>query len=158
MVAAITLTPDNDVVGATITIDGTGFTATEDITLTYGGSPLTPVSPISTDGAGAFSGTFIVPASVQGVHSVVATDETLLTDDDDFTVNSQIIITEANITVGGTINVTGTGFAGSEDIAFELNSEVIVAEEDPVSSNSTGGFSASFVVPALTNGSKTLSA
>src|SRR3990167_1318484 len=156
MVAAITLTPDNDVVGATITIDGTGFTATEDITLTYGGSPLTPVSPISTDGAGAFSGTFIVPASVQGVHSVVATDETLLTDDDDFTVNSQIIITEANITVGGTINFVGRGFSASEVISFTFGGDAIVVEEDPLSSDADGSFSGTYVVEAYPNGSTDL--
>lgn len=155
MVAAITLTPDNGIVGATITIDGTGFTATEDITLTYGGNPLTPVAPISTIGDGSFSGTFIVPASVQGIHSVVATDETLLTDDANFTVNSNLVITESNITVGGTINFTGTGFAASEDISFTFSGDSITPVA-PVSSNATGGFTGSYVVEAYPNGSTDL--
>lgn len=156
MVAAIDLTPDNDVVGATITITGTGFTASEDITLTYGGSPLTPVTPISTDGSGEFSGTFIVPASVQGVHSVVATDETLLTDDMDFTVNSQIVITQSNATVGSVINVTGTGFDGVSLMGFTLNAVAIVPVGGAVTTGATGGFTTTFTVPELTNGSKDL--
>lgn len=156
MVAAITLTPDNDVVGATITIDGTGFSPSEDITLTYGGAPLTPVAPISTDGAGVFSGTFIVPASVQGIHSVVATDETLLTDDADFTVNPNLVITESNIIVGGTINFTGTGFDGASLMSFTFGGSAATPVEDPITTNASGGFTGSLVIPASTNGSKTL--
>lgn len=156
MVAAITLTPDNGVVGATITIDGTGFSASEAITLTYGGAALTPVAPITTDGAGVFSGTFLVPTSVQGIHSVVATDVTLLTDDADFTVNSQIVITEANTTVGSTINVTGTGFDGVSLMAFTLNVVAIVPVGGAVTTDATGGFVTTFTVPALVNGSKDL--
>lgn len=156
MVAAINLTPDTDIVGATITITGTGFTASEDITLTYGGAPLTPVAPISTDGSGEFSGTFIVPASVQGVHSVVATDETLLTDDMDFNVTPNLVITESNVIVGGTINFTGTGFDGVSLMSFTFGGSAATPVEDPITTNATGGFTGSLVIPASTNGSKTL--
>lgn len=156
MVAEITLTPDNGIVGQTIQIDGTGFTATEDITLTYGGNPLTPVAPISTNGSGVFTGTFLVPASVQGIHVIVATDETLLTDDANFTVNSNITITEANTTVGGTINVIGTGYAGTSAMDFTFDGNIVTMVGGAFNTNATGGFTKTFIIPASAKGSRTL--
>jgi len=158
MVAAITLTPATDVVGATITIAGTGFANAEAITLLFNGDALIPVAPITTDGTGEFSGTFLVPASVQGIRVVTATDVTLNTDVENFTVITNLVITEANAVVGSTINLTGTGFATVEAITFLWKSGAMTVVEDPVTSDATGGFVATFVVPASVNGSATVDA
>jgi len=156
MAAAITLTPTTGVVGQTITIDGTGFSNAEAITLTYGGDALIPVAPITTDGAGIFTGTFLVPASVQGIHSVVATDVTLLTDSENFTVNSLISLSSATGNVASTTIITGTGFAGVSLMAYTFAGALITPTEAPVTSNATGGFTATITIPTIIRGAKTV--
>lgn len=158
MVAAINLTPATDVVGATITIDGTGFSNSEAITLTWGGDALTPVAPITTDGSGVFSGTFLVPAGIKGVHSVVATDVTLLTDDMDFTTITNCVITENNTVYGDVITVTGTGYSNASAVTTTLNAVGITAVGGAFSSNATGGWVKTFTIPEVPNGTRTFDA
>ena len=156
MVAAITLTPNNGAVGTVVTVDGTGFTPAGTVTINFDAVPMTTTpTPITVGGGGDFSATFVVPASVQGAHTVLA-DDTVLSDSDTFTVNSQIVITEANTTVGSVINVTGTGYATVSAMTFTLNAVGITPIGGAISSNATGGFVTTFTIPALTNGSKDL--
>lgn len=63
-------------VGKSVTVSGTGFAASADIRVTYDGTTLTLASPIRTQATGLFSGTFTVPTSVHGPHTVVVTDGT----------------------------------------------------------------------------------
>ena len=159
MVAAITLTPATGNVGSTCTVDGTGFAFSEVIDFTFNGNVIQPAgAPISSDGAGVFSCVITIPASTQGAKSVVATDQSAGTDSDNYTVTTNVVITESNITVGGTLNVTGTGFAGTEAITTTLNAVGIIAIGGAFSSDATGGWTKTFTVPAMVNGSKTFDA
>ena len=156
MVAAITLTPNNGAVGTVVTVDGTGFTPAGTVTINYDGVPMTTTpTPITVGGGGDFSATFVVPASVQGAHTVLA-DDTVLSDSDTFTVNSQIVITEATGTFGDTINVIGTGYATVSAMSFTLDAVAIVPVGGAISSNATGGFTTTFLIPEVPNSTRTM--
>lgn len=58
--ASIALLPDRGGPGLTVHISGAGFTADSPLVLSFGPIPI-PLSVDSSDGSGAFSGTFLVP-------------------------------------------------------------------------------------------------
>jgi hypothetical protein len=62
-------------VGDEVTVSGTGFLASQTVTITYLSVPIT-VATTTTDANGAFSATFEVPASEGGNHTITATDGT----------------------------------------------------------------------------------
>jgi len=65
----------NGYVGMPVTINGTGFLANQSVTVNYDDKPVTTTpASVTTDADGAFSATFIVPTSVHGEHSIIATD------------------------------------------------------------------------------------
>ena len=62
-------------VGSEITISGTGFKASSQITITYTTTPIVVATPTSDD-KGAFSATFTIPPSSAGTHTITASDGT----------------------------------------------------------------------------------
>ena len=61
-------------VGKEMTISGTGFRASHEITITYASTPVTFTTTSKADGS--FSYTFTAPASAGGEHTITATDGT----------------------------------------------------------------------------------
>lgn len=155
MVATIALDVANGPVGTIIEITGTDFTPAATVTFTFGGAPIVANdAPITVAGGGGFTAHITVPASLVGVKAIVADDGTV-NDSEDFTVESQVVITESNITVGGTINFTGTGYGNAKAVSFTFNG-VALTPVSPVTTNATGGFIGSAIVPEVPNGSRTL--
>src|SRR5207302_1828054 len=73
------LAPTTGVLGTSVTVTGSGFTANTRLQFTYDGLALTTTpSTVTTTAAGNIPGgvTFNVPASAGGVHTVVVTDLT----------------------------------------------------------------------------------
>jgi hypothetical protein len=62
-------------VGDEVTISGTGFHPSSEVTITYESTPVV-VATTQSDSGGAFSATFEVPASQHGEHTIKATDGT----------------------------------------------------------------------------------
>lgn len=149
MVAAITLTPDHGPVGTVVTVDGTGFNNDEDVVINFAGAPVvTTPNPAHTDMSGVFSATFVVPDHVKGVASVDATDETLSTDDADFTVEPKITLTPTTGAVGSSVTIDGTGFTATDNISSTFDGIALVT--DPVGPvvDADGNFTADFTVPS----------
>ncbi len=79
-VAGITISPITSQtspghVGDTVTVSGTGFLVSHQVTITYLSLPIT-VATTATGPNGAFTATFDVPASEGGDHTITATDGT----------------------------------------------------------------------------------
>ena len=157
MAAAITLTPNTGNVGSTCVIDGTGF-ANEVIDFTYGGASIVPTGAPITAVAGAFSATITIPASIKGIHAVTATDQSAGTDSKNYTVTTNVVITENNAKYGDVITVTGTGYSNASAVTTTLNAVGITAIGGAFSSNATGGWSKTFTIPEVANGSRTFDA
>jgi cell division septation protein DedD len=73
---SISLSPTSGNFGSIITVSGSGFAASSAITATFDGSPVTLSGLTATDGSGNIQPdvTFTVPASTDGVQTVVVTD------------------------------------------------------------------------------------
>src|SRR6185312_13081441 len=159
MVASIVLNPTHAKVGTSVLITGAGFNAGDTVSITYGGSPITATeAPIVVAGDGTLPTCHIViPASVEGIHSVVVTDQTLNTANADFTVDPFISLTPSTQRIGGTIEVIGSGFAGASLITLLVGG----IDKTPVThiTDANGNFDFSgIVVPTLASGAETVSA
>jgi len=70
-----------------------------------------------------------------------------------------ITVSQTNLTTGGKITVHGTGFAPGEQVVMALNSAALITSPTSVMANSSGAFTATFVVPAtITQGTNILTA
>jgi hypothetical protein len=142
----ITLSSSSGAVGDTITVSGTGFAASSDITIYF---DTASVGTEDTNADGSFSGaTFTVPETSQGSHTIKARDEDGNSDTVTFTVAQKIIIDPTSGSSGITVTVTGTAFGASKPITIKYDGTPVATSPATVTTNSTGYFSATFKVPA----------
>lgn len=155
MVAAIALDPITGPVGTVVEITGTDFDPNDAITFTFAGSPITADDgPITSDGTGAFIAHITVPAATQGVKAITATDENTNSDSANFTVTPQIILNPTQGPAGTEVTITGTGFAGEEDITTTFDTDPIVTDPAVPTTTASGSFSATLEAPAIVGGAK----
>src|SRR5256712_6336722 len=75
VLSTISLDPTSGSVGTTVTVTGSLFFPSSDVTVSYDGTAVaTNPSTITTDLTGGFTATFTVPASAAGSHTVSAKD------------------------------------------------------------------------------------
>ena len=151
---AITISPISGYVGDTVTVSGTGFTASSTVTIYFDS---TSVGTVTTTSTGTFSSaTFTVPESYKGAHTVKGTDTGGSSPDVTFTVSPKITVTPASGAVGDILTISGSGFAASSTITFYWDSNV---EGSTVPANAKGSFTnSSFTVPPSSRGSHTIKA
>ncbi len=148
--AVISLSPPSGSPGTTVTFTGTGFGASEIIVIAFDGSTITTATATS---AGALSGSFTVPASAYGTHTVTASGVVTTTPASaTFTTTPAISWSKTSGPPGSAITLTGAGFGANEGItvAFE-GSSVATATATAV-----GAWSKSFTVPASASGTHTV--
>jgi len=135
MVAAITFTPTNAKVGATVAINGTGFTpAATPVTFTFAGAGLTATdAPITVAGDGTFTAHFVVPAAINGTNVVNADDGTANANGN-FTVDAGTSLSITSGHVGDTTVITGTGFGNAESVTFTFGGVAITPAEAAITS------------------------
>lgn len=142
----ITISPTSGAVGDTVTISGTGFAASSSTTV-YLDSTSVGLT-FSTTANGSFSSkTFTVPATSRGSHTVKAQDASSNQATATFTVSTKITINPTSGPSGTTVTVTGTGFAVGQTVTITYAGTSVVTTPSPVTTGSTGGFTATFVVP-----------
>ncbi|MBW3662382.1 MAG: hypothetical protein KY469_04705 [Actinobacteria bacterium] len=173
---SITLTPDSDTVGSTITIDGRGFSReahernTDQVTFRFRhpsereGEPLL-VENLRWLGDDAFTGTFDVPdlpadPSVSG-YKVEASQFGQLNAEADFLIIPTLDIAPSRGAAADRFTLSGTGWDLDARFAFEIrlaNGGALPAPYDAVKNLTPqgalrkvgrSGFSADFVIPAL---------
>jgi hypothetical protein len=155
---AITLSPTSGNVGSSVTVTGSGFAASSTVTINYDGVvQTTSPATVTTSSSGAFSASFSVPASVVGAHTVSASDGSS-SSSATFTVTQSITLAPTSGSVGSSVTVTGSGFAGSKTVTIKFGSTTMTTVPSTVTTDAYGSFSASFTVPAATAGGKTVTA
>jgi hypothetical protein len=149
----ITLNVSTAHVGDTITVDGTGFEASDTVTIYY---DTTNVGTDSTNTSGTFDNfTFTVPASTEGSHDISGRDDWGYSPDVSLTISPKIIINPTSGAVGDTITVTGNGFDGSATVTIYFDS----ASMTTAVTNSSGTLpTTTFTVPSTSRGSHTVKA
>jgi hypothetical protein len=158
MVAAIVLNPTHAKVGTSVLITGSSFTAlATPVSFTYAGTPIVPTDgPISVGAGGDFTAHITIPASVEGIHNVVADDGTTNANAD-FIVDPFISISPTTQKINGTIDVVGSGFATASLVTLLVGG----VDKTPVThiTDATGGFTfTGIVVPTLASGTQVVDA
>jgi hypothetical protein len=142
----IELTISTGFVGDEVIINGTGFAAMSEISITFDNDE---VAIDKTDEDGCFAGaTFKVPESCCGTHTVKAVDQEGNYANYSFNTKHAIVVSNNKGNVGTGVTITGTGFASESDITITFaNEKVAIGKSDKL-----GSFSDSFIVPPMVKG------
>ena len=123
MPAAIVLSPTSGKVGTSVVITGTGFALTSAMSFKFGDVAIVPQEgSITTDGAGAFSATIIIPDSAIETTTVQATDASA------GTASANFAVTGVNILPLTTVDFVNNGFLkaykySATPFDFEVNND-----------------------------------
>jgi len=140
------LTPSEGPVGARVKIEGVGFEDKEDIFLEYDGEEIEIESgDRETGNDGGFISYFLVPASIVGDHTVMATVEEEEAEFH-FEVVPSITIDPASGAAGDQITVIGTGFGEKKDISITFDGSAMSISGDD-DTDDYGSFESTFYVP-----------
>ena len=153
---AITVSPTQGPVGATVTVSGTGFSVSSTLSsLVFDGVTISTCTSgsFTTSAAGSFSCTFKVPSGTSGT-SVVATDAAGPTATGTFTVTTLTVgVTPGQGPVGAMVTVSGTGFSVSSTVGLVVDNVVITScTSGSLTTSATGSFSCTLKVPSGTSG------
>jgi hypothetical protein len=157
--ATVTLKPKSVLPGHSVSVTGLGFQTNSSVYIYFGGSSGQLVVTTTSNSSGGFVTKFNAPAVAPGTYVVTA--ESCCLGGTTFASANLVIKTGAVLTVkpvaasvGKTVEVSGTGFAASKTITVSLGTTMVGS----ATSNSTGGFSTTFVVPQIPGGRHTLNA
>ncbi|HEV2519298.1 MAG TPA: PKD domain-containing protein [Thermoplasmata archaeon] len=165
----LTVSPTSGPVGTVVSVSGSGYGASASVTVSVSWTSITFVCTLSANSSGSFTPAacgsfFTVPATAAGTYTFHGTDSSVnaSTASALFTVTSKITLAPTGGAVGTTVTVTGTGFAASSTVSMNWGgsqaltctggSSCSSAPQATFTSDSTGGFSATFLVPPSTAG------
>ncbi|MGA8543297.1 MAG: IPT/TIG domain-containing protein [Thermoplasmata archaeon] len=154
---AITVTPGQGPIGATVTVAGTGFSVSTALaSLVFDGITIASCTSgsLTSSGTGAFSCTFSVPSGTSGT-TVTATDVGGQDATGTFTLTTPSITgTPGQGPVGATVTVSGTGFSVSTALASLVFDGVTISSctSGSLTTGATGAFSCVFKAPSGTSG------
>ncbi len=157
IVQKITTSPISGAVGDTITINGTGFTATKTVTFYWDNAIVSATTATTTDSGGSFTNsTFTVPSASRGSHTLKAQDSVGYSAVFTFTIAEKITITPTTGAPAATVTVAGSGFRATQTITIKYNNVAISTNPAVIYTDSSGAFNASFSVPAGLAGTYTV--
>jgi len=142
--AAASLNLTTGYVGTEVTVSGTGFKASNTVTITLDNKE---VATATTTSDGSFSASFNVPPCPGGTHEVRISDGTRATTAN-FVLNSSAALSEIEGCVGNEVTVSGTGFKASSPISITFDNKQVAN----TMSDDAGSFNASFTVPVHVTG------
>jgi hypothetical protein len=144
----ITVTPASGAVGDTLTINGTGFAASSNITFYFDVASVSTATA-TTGSTGSFTNnTFTIPSTSRGSHTIKAQDASGNYATATFSVAHKITINPASGSSGIEVVVTGSGFGGSKTITIKYNTAAVATDPATITTDPSGNFTASFDVPA----------
>jgi len=155
----ITVTPDSGGVGDQVTVSGTGFAGSSSVTITFDDATVTtdPAS-VTTNPSGSFTAKFTVPAAGRGAHEVKAWDASVNYATATFTIGTKASVTPTTGFVGDQVTVSGNGFGANKSVTITFDGTAVTTSPASVTTNPSGSFSATFLVPNATNGAHTVKA
>ena len=140
--ARISVDPNSGPTGSQVGITGTGFKANAAISIRLDSGQ---VKSSVADASGSFSDRFVVPDVNAGNYTVTASDGTNSATTS-FTVTASMQISPASGSVGTTVTVKGTGFAGTVTVKYD--DKVVSTTTADVS----GAFTTAFDAPVSVHG------
>jgi len=148
----VSVSPSSGTVGSSTTITGSGFKASEAITVKLGTTPA-PISsgPTTTDSNGTLSATVNIPALGKGTYDTVvttATDPTGATLPGGLTVIPKVTSAAVTKNVGDSTTITVTGFKASEAITVKFSTTTATITAG-LNTDASGNVSATVDIPAL---------
>jgi len=152
----LTVTPEQGLVGTTVTVKGQGFAKNEQgIELMYyrNDSYETIERNIVANGKGSWETSFQIPSSTRGEHKIDAegaVSRLWKVQEAIFRVTAEISIDKSSGSVGDTITMTGSRFTAYEEgIKILLDGEAVVTD---IKANFKGEWETSFQVPEMSAG------
>ncbi len=160
ILAGITVSPDEGLPGDSVTVEGSGFDAEEDLWINFYGGIAVNVENITTatcDDLGAFSVSFTVPTVAYGDYFVNATNWMGNVDEQPYKVGASISISHSAGPSGLVLTIDGRGFVnGVLDLdGITIDGQIL----EPVDTSVTvvgGLFSVDVVIPSLIVGDYTI--
>ena len=145
----LSLSPVTGYVGGEVTVSGTGFRASQSISITFDNEQ---VKTASTDASGQISTSFTVPVRIAGTYKVKITDGTNIVEAD-FTISTSASISPITSAtspgyVGTDITVSGAGYIAGRTVTITYDGNQVAT----ATVNANGGFSAAFTAPASSGG------
>ncbi len=143
----IELSETSALVDELVTIYGTGFRASRDITVKFDEQV---VATTATNSRGSFGETFRVPESDLGSHDVTAYDRSYRLSTR-LSVTQSISITPDTGPTGTKVTVNGTGFRDDRDVTLTFDGDEVETSPSSIATDDNGSFTASFYVPLCLN-------
>jgi hypothetical protein len=137
-------------------VHGSNFKSAESVKVYWDSTASTPLFIATSGGSCAVTGTFAVPAVVNGAHHLIAVGQTSgQSATSTFTVVAAEKLSPVTGPVGTHVTVTLTGFKASQSatLHWKMAAGTVLAT---VTTNSTGGATTSFTVPADVAGAHTV--
>ena len=148
----IFVTPASAAVGAQITVSGTGFSASSTASFFIDDASISGSAAV--DATGGLSGTALtIPAVSGGSHTLKVLDSGGGSATVALTTSAAMTISPQNGPAGTVVTVSGKGFGTGKGITITWKGSGITTSPSPVTSDTTGSFTATFVVPAGLAGS-----
>ena len=153
--AKLVLRPFSIVSGKSDKVTGTKFSDSTSVSVTFNGAV---VITTTTNSTGGFVSSFTVPSSTpSGSYTVTATDGNGVTASNTLTVTSAASKLTMKVTAtahrdGATVTVSGNNFLASHKITVTFNGNTVAT----ATSNSTGGFTGSFLIADTPAGSSSI--
>jgi methyl-accepting chemotaxis protein len=148
IVPEITLSSTRGIPGDEVTVTGTGFGASKNVTISFNG---VPTNWKISDASGSVSSSFTVPDLVYSTYAVSAADNATNTAVDvDFTIGASVTISPNSGPAGTVVTIEGKGFIHSDagTLLTIAIGNVIPANLTTMRTNTDGTFSGTFVVPS----------
>ena len=159
--AGITLSTGSGAVGASVTVNASGFPASTVLTAKFDGVAMTTApSTVTTDIAGAVNFAVLIPIATASppAHTISVTDG-VNTATASFNILQKVVITSPTSKlgpVGTSVTVSGTGFSGAGVTADVTIGGKALVSGLPV--DNTGSFTGTGTVPQMGSGAATVSA
>jgi hypothetical protein len=155
--AGISLNKQSGAPGASISVNGFGFAVNEKgITVNYDGNAV--ASNITANAQGAWTATFIVPASLAGSHKISAfgsnTMETTV-NSVTFSITAGIALNPTSGNIGMKVTITGTGF--TPNILFKIKYDNQELNSNGTRTDSSGGIKQTITIPKSEAGTHVIS-
>jgi len=155
---SVKINPEEGPVGTNVTLNGYGFTASQNIQVKFMNdkSEVIAIAGTTTAGAkGSWTASYAIPATPAGgyIFRIEAKEGTVFVGwvDKDFRVTPKITVTPGSGTVGQTVEVKGTGFQNKEkDIQITFDGEV--RRKGGIAVDENGSWTAAITIPPRQSG------
>jgi hypothetical protein len=148
---SITSSSSTGTVGSSINCSGKGFAAHSNISFSLDSTTLS--GSAVTNASGEFNNASLtIPPIAGGDHTLKARDASGNTATTGITINAAITINPDNGPAGTTITVTGNGFQANGSINITYHGVIVTTSPSPLTTTSTGSFTATFMASSLPSG------